>query len=453
MTSLDTQSIPKHTHARSDAILRENSKIIPGGLASINRRAEPCIAFAKAQGARIWDVDGHEYIDYHAGFAPYILGHNDPDQNLAVIAAVQSGRSNYGSGPTEDEGELARLFLDCVPTADKVQFFNTGSEATAQAIRIARAFTGRDHVLRVQGGYNGNQNVVAVNLMTSAADLGGKPTHGDEYPVIPITAGIPASEQALLHPIAFNDLEAVRTLARRYPIACLITEPVLQNIGVIKPNSGYLEGLRKVADEHGFVLIFDEVKTGFRAALGGYQAVSGVTPDLSTFAKAFANGYPIAALAGKCHLMDLAIDADPRRRVLIAGTYNCHPIPVTAAIACLRKLADRSLDVYGNLERLAVRLEEGQRRIFADLGMMATISRVGSAHCVYFCDHAPVDWWDLLHSHDFKLDLEFRRALIDRGIYYFPVAVKQGSISFAHTADDIDITLAAMADALKSISR
>src|SRR5689334_5048857 len=185
MTAADMQPASKLKHDRSDAVLRRNSEVIPGGLASINRRAEPCIAFAKAQGARMWDVDGNEYIDYHAGFAPYILGHNDPDQNRAVIDAVQSGRSNYGSGPTEDEGELARLFLDCVPTADKVQFFNTGSEATAQAIRVARAFTGRDHVLRVQGGYNGNQNVVAVNLMTSAAELGGKPVCGDEYPVVP----------------------------------------------------------------------------------------------------------------------------------------------------------------------------------------------------------------------------------------------------------------------------
>ncbi len=140
--------------------------MIPGGLASINRKADPVIAFARAQGARMWDVDGNEYIDYHAGFAPYILGHNDPDQLAAVNSALFSGRSNYGSGPTEEEGELARLFLSCLPMADKVQFFNTGSEATAQAIRIARAYTGRDHVIRMQGGYNGNQNVVAANLMT-----------------------------------------------------------------------------------------------------------------------------------------------------------------------------------------------------------------------------------------------------------------------------------------------
>jgi glutamate-1-semialdehyde 2,1-aminomutase len=447
MTSAGDSS--RLSHARSAELLERNSAVIPGGLASINRKAEPCIAFARAQGSHLWDVDGNEYIDYHAGFAPYILGHNDPDQIEAVAQALRSGRSNYGSGPTEEEGDLARLFLACLPMADKVQFFNTGSEATAQAIRIARASTGRDHVIRMQGGYNGNQNVVAANLMTTAADLGGMPVKGGEYPVVPISAGIPVCERQLLHPIPFNDLAAVDTIAKRYPIAALITEPALQNIGVVKPKPGYLEGLRKLADTHGFVLIFDEVKTGFRASVGGYQQLSGVAPDLSTFGKAFANGFPIAALAGKRQFMDMAIDPDPKRRVLVAGTYNCHPIPVAAAIACLKKLTDK-LDVYGHLELMAQKLEEGQRKLFADHGIVATISRIGSAHCVYFMDHAPVDWWDILHGHDFAFDLKYRRALIDRGIYNFPVAVKQGSISFAHTPDDISKTLEAIDGVLRA---
>ncbi len=442
---------PSRVHSRSQQLLERNSQMIPGGLASINRKADPCIAFTRAQGSRMWDVDGNEYIDYHAGFAPYILGHNHPEQNQAVIAAVQSGRSNYGSGPTEDEGELAKLFLACLPMAQKVQFFNTGSEATAQAIRIARAATGRDHVIRMQGGYNGNQNVVATNLMTPAADLGGAHA-GDEYPVVPISAGIPQSERQLLHPIPYNDLDAVEAMGKRYDIAALITEPALQNIGVVKPKPGYLEGLRNLADRYGFVLIFDEVKTGFRASLGGYQQVSGVCPDLSTFGKAFANGYPIAALAGKSAFLDLAIDLDPKRRVLIAGTYNCHPIPVAAAIACLKILMDPRCDVYGHLERLARKLEEGQRKLFADCGITATISRIGSAHCVYFMDHAPTDWWTLLHGHNFALDLKYRRALIDRGIYNFPVAAKQGSISYAHSAADIEQTLDAMREVVKVLS-
>ena len=220
MTMTTQQRTMSRSHVRSQELLAHNSEVIPGGLASINRKTDPVIAFARAEGSRMWDLDGNEYIDYHAGFAPYLLGHNDPDQNRAVIAAVQSGHSNYGSGPTEDEGELARLFLACLPMAEKVQFFNTGSEATAQAIRISRSFTGRDHVIRFQGGYNGNQNVVATNLMTPAAALGGQHA-GGEYPVVPITAGIPRSELDLLHPVPFNDLAAVEADARRSTVNTL----------------------------------------------------------------------------------------------------------------------------------------------------------------------------------------------------------------------------------------
>jgi glutamate-1-semialdehyde 2,1-aminomutase len=437
---------------KSCELLTANEQFIPGGLASINRRAEPCIAFAKARGARMWDVDGHEYIDYHAAFSACFLGHGDPDVDAAVIEAIRSGRSNYGSGPTQEEGDLARLFLRCVPTADKVQFFNTGSEATAQAIRVARAATGRDHVILMQGGYNGNQNVVAANLMNTVEQLGGRQIVGDEYPLLPITAGIPPAERQLMHAVEFNDLEAVRMLAKRYQIAALITEPALQNVGVVKPRPGFLEGLRELADAAGFVLIFDEVKTGFRSALGGYQSISGVAPDLSTFGKALANGYPIAALAGKRAYMDLAVSTDLAKRVLIAGTYNCHPIPVAAAAATLTKLSDPKQNIYGRLERLAQRLEAGQQRLFRDHRITATISRVGSAHCVYFMDRAPANWWELVTGHDAELDLRYRRALIERGVYHFPVASKQGSISAAHTEEDIDATLAATEHALRSIT-
>jgi glutamate-1-semialdehyde 2,1-aminomutase len=440
MTTIERVS---RSFAASRELLANNERLIPGGLASINRRAEPCIAFARAKGSRLWDVDGNEYIDYHAAFSAYILGHSDDDQNAAVIEAMQSDRSNYGSGPTKDEGEFARLFLRCVPTADKVQFFNTGSEATAQAIRIARTWTGREHVILMQGGYNGNQNVVAANLMSTAEQLGGQQVIGDEYPLVPITAGIPLGERQVIHAVEFNDLEAVRALANRYEVAALITEPALQNIGVVPPKPGYLEGLRELATAAGFVLIFDEVKTGFRASLGGYQGLCGVTPDLSTFGKALANGFPIAALAGKQPLMDLAISPDPTRRVLIAGTYNCHPVPVAAAIATLKKLADPKVDAYGRMERMAQQLEEGQQKLFHDRKISATISRIGSAHSVYFMDRAPTNWWELLTGHDFAFDTRYRRALIERGVYHFPVASKQGSISLAHTADDIDATLEA----------
>jgi glutamate-1-semialdehyde 2,1-aminomutase len=193
------------------------------------------------------------------------------------------------------------------------------------------------------------------------------------------------------------------------------------------------------------------VKTGFRAGLAGYQGISGVTPDMSTFGKALANGFPIAALAGKRALMDLAISDDASRRVLIAGTYNCHPVAMAATHYTLKTLADPKLDVYGRLEQLAQRLEEGQRRLFRDFRVTAAVSRVGSAHCVYFMDRAPNNWWDIITQHDFDFDTRYRKALIERGIYYFPVPVKQGSISAAHTADDIDATLDATESALRQL--
>ncbi|MDQ3623151.1 MAG: aminotransferase class III-fold pyridoxal phosphate-dependent enzyme [Verrucomicrobiota bacterium] len=323
---------------------------------------------------------------------------------------------------------------------------------TQQLLAEARAFTGRSHLIKMQGGYNGHHNAVAMNLMSTREELGGAAIHGDEYPAAPITAGIPPAELALTHAVPFNDLAAVERVARKYDVAALITEPVLQNIGVIKPEPGYLQGLRELADRHGFVLIFDEVKTGFRASLGGYQPIAGVTADLSTYGKAVANGFPLAVLAGKA-LMDLVTSTDPKTRVLIAGTYNCHPVPVAAAMACLRKLMNAELDVYGKLERLGQRLEAGQRALFDQYEVPAIISRIGSASCVYFAREEPRDWWDILEHHDAAFDARYRRALIERGIYQFPVVVKQGSISFAHSEADIDQTLDATADALRELTR
>ncbi len=436
----------------SKKILAKNAKLIPGGVASINRLTDPPLCFVKAKGSKLWDADGQKYLDYHAGFAPHILGFCDMDQEKAVVKCMAANQALFGSGATKDEGELARLFLKCIPYADKVQFTNTGSEATAQAIRVARSATGRDHIIVMQGGYNGQHNAVSANLMTDKKNLGGKAVKGDEYPLVPITAGIPKSEKKLIHPVEFNDLKAVEKMVVKHKIAALITEPVLQNIGIIKPAKGYLEGLRKLADKHGFLLIFDEVKTGFRASIGGYQKIVKVAPDLSTFGKAFANGYPIGAMAGKKEYLDLAISADPKKRVLIAGTYNCHPIPVAAAIACLKKLQDPKIGVYKVLEKLAKRLENGQVKLFKKYGIDVCIERVGSAHCVYFCKEVPTNWWEVLERHDFEFDKKYRLALIENGIYNFPLPCKQGSISFSHTEQDIEHTLKVVDKVLKKIT-
>src|SRR5579862_9832179 len=249
------------TYTNSQRILEGNRRFIPGGVVSVNRAVEPEIVFSRALGAYIWDAEGNRYIDYHAAFGPYLLGHSNPSVEAAVGMVLAKGVSLFGTGTTELEGKLAELLCTHIPAVESVQFLNTGSEATAQAIRLARAVTGRNHIITMQGGYNGWHNDVSSNLMTPLSILGSRVSPG-EYPYSPISAGIPAEVQKLVHAINFNDLDSVQYVAEKYPVAALITEPILQNIGIVKPVPGYLQGLRKLADKCGFILIFDEVKTG-----------------------------------------------------------------------------------------------------------------------------------------------------------------------------------------------
>jgi glutamate-1-semialdehyde 2,1-aminomutase len=435
------------TYPNSARILSKNKEYIPGGVVSVNRAASPEIVFVKAQGAYIWDAEGNRYIDYHAAFAPHILGHNDPYVTEAVERVLHNGSSLFGSGTTELEGELAELLCRSVPCVDKVQFLNSGSEATYQAIRTARAATGRDHIIVMQGGYNGWHNDVSCNLMTPLEELGPRVSPG-EYPYYPISAGVPGEHRSLVHPTNFNDLDSIEYLCRKYPVAAVITEPILQNIGLVMPLDGYLKGLERLAEQFGFVFILDEVKTGFRHSLGGYAEIAALRPDLVIYGKALANGYPIAALAGKSSLMNYFVHPDASRRVLLAGTYNAHPVPVAAAIATIQRLSEGDRKVYRHLDSLGAQLEAGLAKFIAHLGLNATLVRQGSAFCLLFMDHAPVDWHDLAANHDFELDVAMRRNLIDNDIYFFPVATKQGSISFAHTAADIQITVELIASAL-----
>jgi glutamate-1-semialdehyde 2,1-aminomutase len=436
-------------HAQSRALHARNRRVIPGGMVSLNRRVEPEIAFVRGQGAHVWDADGNRYVDYHAGFAPYLLGHHAPAIEEAVRRALDDGWTLMGSGTTPWEGRAAELLCKCVPTLEAVQLTVTGSEATYHALRLARAFTGRDHVVVMQGGYNGWHDEVACNVMTPLKKLGPRVRCG-EYPFVPLSAGMPSHIASRVHVIEFNDLESVEWAFRTYPVACLITEPILQNIGVVKPHQGYLRELRNLCDRHGVVLVFDEVKTGFRHALGGYQSLAGVRPDLATFGKAIANGYPLGAIGGKREIMDLFDHPDPDRRVLIAGTFNGHPVSAAAAIATMETLLREQATLYPRLERLGARLQEGLEQSFERHAIEATVSRQGSAFCVYFMGHAPRDWYDLAQHHDSDRDTRYRRALIDRGVYHFPLPTKQGSISAAHADVDIDVTLEATEDVLRA---
>lgn len=419
---------------------QHNINPIAGGVMSLNRVIDPMRTFTRAKGAYIFDDQDKRYIDYHAAFSPYLLGHGDENVDDAVRNAIDRGASLIGAGITPWESEVSELIVDCVPGLEQIQLTNTGTEAVMYALRLARAATGRDNVLIVQGGYNGGTDYVSFNLMDSK-DVMQDHTPGTAYPLRPITAGIPEVVQKTVRVVEYNDLSAVEMVLSNSDVAAFILEPILQNVGIIKPEPGYLQGVRKLCDRYGTVLIFDEVKTGFRHGLGGYQNVAGVTPDLSIFGKAVANGYPMGVVGGKESVMRYCTDSDVSRRVMVAGTYNGHPLVVAAAIATLGKLRDREAEIYGKLDTLGQQMESGLEQIFHSRNYPTTVVRQGSAFVVYFMDHAPVNWRDIAIHNDAAYDVGYRKSLIENGVFHFPVTTKQGSISFAHSEADIDQTL------------
>lgn len=411
---------------------------------------EPEIAFVRGEGAYLWDADGNRYTDYHAGFAPYLLGHADADIDGAVQKALTDHWTLAGSGTTPWEERAAELLCQCVPSLERVQFATTGSEATYHALRLSRAYTGKTDIVVMQGGYNGWHDEVACNVMTPLDQIGPQVSQG-EYPFIGMSAGMAPDVSKRVHVLNFNDLDAVEWAFQTYPVACFISEPILQNIGIVKPKPGYLEGIRALCDQYGVVFVMDEVKTGFRHALGGYQSLCGVTPDLSVFGKAIANGYPLGAIGGKAEIMNLFFHPDPKQRVMIAGTYNGHPLVMAAAIATMEKLQSQGTEIYGRLEALGAKMEAGLKALFVDHGITATLARQGSAFCAYFMDHAPTCWHDIATHHAMAFDIRYRRALIEGGIYHFPLPTKQGSISAAHTEADIEHTLAVTTEVLSGL--
>jgi len=430
----------KSTPSRLHDLKSRNETYIPGGISSANRMIDPPMAFVKGAGAYLWDIDGRRYVDYHAAFAPYFLGHNFQPVNQAAIDCLGAGESLFGAGLSVLEGRLAELLCTKIGAVQKAVLLNTGSEATSFAIRLSRAITQRDHFIVIQGGYNGNHDELACNVFNSLREIGPRVSPG-EYPLRPLGAGTTIESSRLVHVINFNDLESVRYVCARYPVAALITEPVLQNIGVVKPQPGYLAGLRSLADELGFLLIFDEVKTGFRHSLGGYSAISGVTPDLVVYGKAIANGFPLAVVGGKSQWLDYCNHSDPARRPFLAGTYNGHPVAVAAALRTIEYLAENENVVYPAVDALGARIEAGILEVLARRGVEGCVARQGSAFAFYFMDRPPRDLHDIIEKHDFKLDLAVRRGMIEEGVFFIPISTKQCSISAAHTRQDIDFTL------------
>jgi glutamate-1-semialdehyde 2,1-aminomutase len=425
--------IAEHTTALTERAAR----VIPGGVNSGNRRIAWPIAITRASGAYFTDADGGEYLDYHAAFGPLILGHNHPRVNAAV-REVMERLDIIGVGITDIEVELAETINRHVPSAERVLLTNSGSEATYAALRLARAVTGRNTIIKFQGTYHGWHDAVAMNVITPASKLGSKD---------PLSLGmlLEVIDHTLIVP--FNDIEVLRETVDRHgdDIAAVIVEIIPHNIGCVLPRPDFLAMLRETCTNRGIVLIFDEVITGFRHSLGGYQTIAGVTPDLSTFAKAMANGYPIAALVGKGELMDRF---GPGGGVFFAGTYNGHPIGVAAALATIAELEDGS--VHRHCYDLAAQAAIGIRQIAYEFGIPMTVAQFGSVFVPYFFD-GPTERYEDLLANNTQRDVWFRSSMCERGIFMLPTALKRNHISAAHTQADIDRTLETAREILRDI--
>ncbi len=417
-------------------------RIIPGGVNSATRSIGAPWAWRSAHGATITDMDGGVYTDYHAAFGAILLGHSDERVNDAVTRAI-ADIDLVGVGTTELEVEAAELIVDVIPSAEMVISTMSGSEATFQAVRLARGATRRPYILKFQGCFHGSYDALARNVI-STPDLAWKRD--------PNSSGI--LDDAVDHTLIaeFNDLASVQELFARHPeqIAAVILEPVPHNVGALLPEQSFLEGLRDITREHGTVLIFDEVITGFRHALGGYQEICGVTPDLTTFGKAMGNGFPVSGLAGSAELMSNFTPAGGS--VMLAGTFNGNPSSRAAAIATIQVLRDPEADFYGHVYRLGDRMRTGLQSIADDIGVAAHITGLGSVFIPYFLDGEVRGYRDLLRNDD-EAYATFHRRMIDRGSFMYPMSLKRNHISLAHTEADIDRTLAQAEDVLGGMVR
>jgi len=426
-------------NARSSRLAERAGRVIPGGVNSATRRMSFPFTVDSAKGAYIRDVDGNEFLDYHASFGPIVLGHNDPLVNQAVVQATR-GVDLVGVGVTEMEIEFAEKAVQHIPAAESVLTFSTGTEATYMAVRLSRGITGRKKLIKFQGCFHGWHDYLLMNII-SPPELIGKSDPGSAGQLQE------AIENTIVLP--FNDLDSVERSIKENPddIAAIFLEPIPHNIGCVLPTQAFMQGLRDICDQHGVVLVFDEVVTGFRHALGGYQSLVGVTPDLTTMAKAIANGYPCALLGGRKDYMD-HFNTVPGGKVFIGGTYNGHPVGLAAALATIEALEDGSK--YRRMFELGERLRSGIQDCADRLGVRMTAAGFGSIVTPYFMDGAITKFDDLLRN-DNEKDESFRKAMIDRGIFMMPLPLKRNHISAVHTAEDIDRTIQVAEDVLRDM--
>jgi glutamate-1-semialdehyde 2,1-aminomutase len=387
---------------------------------------------ASASGARLRTADGEEHLDYVCSWGPLILGHAHPEVVEAVARAAARG-TTYGA-PTEDEVELAELVCRLVPSAERVRFVSSGTEAAMTAVRLSRGITGRDLIVKLVGGYHGHADSFLVAAGSGVATLG-----------IPGSPGVPEAVAELTACCPYNDLDSIEELlARRGArVAAIVVEPVAGNMGVVPPAPGFLEGLRALATRHGSLLVFDEVITGFRVAAGGAQELYGVVPDLTVLGKVLGGGLPVGAVAGPALIMD---QLAPEGRIYQAGTLSGNPLAMAAGRATLEALLRRE-DAFVRLEALGAALERGILEAARRTGTRVTVNRVGSMLTPFLCE-GPVRCFEDAKKADPARYGRLFHGLLRRGIFIAPSAFEAMFLSLAHTERDIDATASAFADAL-----
>jgi len=432
--SASVQSV--ETGARSAAVMARARELFPGGVNSPVRAfrgvgGEPIVA-ERGEGARIWDVDGKEYIDFVLSWGPLVLGHASPIVLDALERTMANGTS-FGM-PTELEVQLGELIRARMPHVEMMRFVSSGTEATMSAVRLARAFTGRDAILKFEGCYHGHADSFLVRAGSGVATLG-----------LPDSPGVPAELASLTLTTPFNDLEAATDLVRgnKRGIAAIIVEPIVGNSGFIPPDPGFLEGLRALADSAGALLIFDEVMTGFRIAPGGARERFGVTADLTTLGKVIGGGLPVALYGGRRDIMERIAPSGP---VYQAGTLSGNPLAMAAGIATLSTLTPA---LHSKIEKRTAALVEGLQKIGVDLGVPLTAGHAGSMWGFFFSEN-PVRNFSDAKSSDVELFRRFFHAALDRGIYLAPSPFEACFMSAAHGDDEVADALEKMRDALEA---
>ena len=424
--------------SRSEQLFNEAQQYIPGGVNSPVRSfravggTPPFIA--RGQGSHVWDVDGNEYIDYLGSWGPLVLGHAHPAVVEALHRAAEGG-SSFGA-PVENEVELARLVCNAFPSVDMVRLVNSGTEACMSAIRLARAFTGRDKIIKFAGCYHGHADGLLVRAGSGAM------THG-----IPTSAGVPESYATETLVADFNDLASVEACFEYFPsaIAGIIVEPVAGNMGVVPPAEGFLEGLRNITSRDGALLIFDEVITGFRVGPQGAQGLFGITPDITAMGKIIGGGLPVGAYGGRREIMERVA---PLGDMYQAGTLSGNPLAVSAGVATLTEL--QAPGVYEKIDGLARRLTDGLAQVFRQAEVPGTINRVGSMF-TGFMNPGPVNMLEQVEASDAERYGRYFHEMLERGVYIAPSQFEAGFVSTAHTEADIDETIARAEDALREL--